>query len=369
MQENLKLEDSLNSIFYNKIPNINLLLVFCTENHCSDLYVKVGSKPFISRYGKLYTVPTYPLTMKIWQDWAKYAVTSENNAKYVRQKMLDMSYVIHSNEINSEWSNIIKSNDITDYRYRVSCGYSMGKNIATFRMISKELPSFSTINFPKEAESILKQSLGKKGKIILFCGATGSGKSTSLVACLNDFSKNGGVLCNSTIISLEDPIEYVVPSTENINIIQKELGIDFKEFSTGVKQALREHPNFINVGETRDAETIQTLVEASRTGHGVVSSFHSSDVGDTIARMYNYLIKDNESIMYDLINNMNFILCQKLIPSDTGFHLSTQWMVFTDQIIKFLIKNIEIGKNIPTVVNALFQNQELLKYKIVKDWS
>ena len=374
------LQELLNDNFLNKIPSIDELLIFCTENKCSDLYIKIGEQPFVSRYGKIYTIPSYKINFKIWDDWSKTAITSENNAKYVRQKMLDMSYVVYLSDDHIKdlikkisFSNnklqLKQQNDKPkSYRYRVSCGFSMGKNIATFRMISAELPSFSTINFPKNASELLYKSIEKRNKITLFIGATGSGKTTSMVACLNDFSKNNGPLCNSTIISLEDPIEYVMPSSNNVNVIQKELGTDFKEFSSGVKQALREHPNFINVGETRDSETIETLVEASRTGHGVISSFHATDVGDTLSRMYNYLIKDNESIMYDLVNNINFIICQKLKPSDNGFILNTQWMMFTEDITKFLIKNIEQGKNIPTVVNSLFKNQELLKYNIVKDW-
>lgn len=364
-----KLEDAIAKNFQDKTPDINALLRFCTENKCSDLYIKVGERPVISRYGIIYTVPCFPLTTKLWQDWAKFAISSENNAKYVRQKMLDFSYSIPSDPSydGSDTSGIFES-DVIDYRYRVSAGFSLGKNIATFRMISQNLPSFSTINFPKELEDILREVGKKRNKITIFVGVTGSGKTTTMAACMHDFSQPGGPFNNSVIISLEDPIEYIYPSTLNVNVLQKELGTDFKDFSLGVKQALREHPNFINVGETRDKETINTLVEASRTGHAVFTSFHASDVGDTISRLYNYLIGDNESIMYDLIANLNLIICQRLIPTDSGFNLNTQYMVFTDQIIKFLNRKIEEGKNIPTVINGLFQNPELLKYNIVKDW-
>ena len=171
------------------------------------------------------------------------------------------------------------------------------------------------------------------------------------------------------MISLEDPIEYRYNSTNSFYIMQKELGIDFKQFDLGVKQALREHPNFVNVGETRDRDTINTLVEASRTGHAVITSFHSSDVADTISRLYNYLITYNPEIMYDLIANLNIILCQKLIPSENGFKLNTQYMIFNDAIVLYLTKMIQDGKNIPTEINKLFKNQELIKYGLVKDWN
>lgn len=306
--------------FENKIPKIDDILIFCTENKCSDLYLKIGKKPYISRYGLLYCVPTYELTNKVWQDWAKYAITSENNAKYVREKMLDFSYSV-----------VNKDNE--EYRYRVSAGFSLSKNIASFRMISKEIPSFDSISFPKNVKSILKQISEKRSKITMFCGVTGCGKTTTMAACINDFSKKDGPFKNSVIITLEDPIEYIYESTPYSNIIQKELGVDFMKFSYGVKQALREHPNFINVGETRDKETINTLVEAARTGHAVFTSFHSSNVSDTISRLYNYLINDNQEIMYDLIINMNIIICQRLIPNKDGFKLDLQYMIFTDDIL------------------------------------
>ncbi len=371
--------------FTNKIPNINDLLVFCTDNKCSDLYLKVGDRPFISRYGLIYRVPTFELTNKIWQEWAKYAITSENNAKYVRQKMLDFSYCIPYNLIKESRENIkisnvtkdekekekkkiIESENNFEFRYRVSAGFSSNKNIASFRMISKELPTFNKINFPKKEENILKEIAKKRSGITMFCGVTGSGKSTTFASAINDFSKSGEPFDNSVMISLEDPVEYKYKSTDSFYIMQKELGVDFKAFDLGVKQALREHPNFINVGETRDKETINTLVESARTGHSVWTSFHSSDVADTISRLYNYLINYNSEIMYDLIANINLILCQRLIPSEKGFKLNTQYMVFNDSIVVYLNKMIEEGKNIPTEINKLFKNEQLIKYGLVKDW-
>lgn len=341
--------------FKNKVPNIDTLLRFCTDNNCSDLYIKVDTQPFISRFGEIYQIPTYPMTSKVWADWAKEAISSENNSKYVRNKMLDFGYVIRTEEGER-------------LRYRVSAGFSGRKNTGTFRMISRELPSFKSINFPKDIADLLKVVGEKRTKITMFCGPTGSGKTTTMAACINDFSQPDGPFRNSVIISLEDPIEYEYPSTPNVNILQKELGIDFREFSFGVKQALREHPSFINVGETRDRETINTLVEASRTGHAVYTSFHSSDVADTLARLHNYLSGDNEAIMYDLVANMNMILCQKLVPNGQEFKLLTQHMLFTDDIVMFLNKAIESGKNIPNLISELFKNKELLEYNIVSNW-
>ena len=112
-----------------------------------------------------------------------------------------------------------------------------------------------------------------------------------------------------------------------------------------------------------------TLVEAARTGHSCWTSFHSSDVADTISRLYNHLINFNSEIMYDLINNMNLILCQKLVPSDTGFQIRTQYMIFNNEIKNYLTEMINEKKNIPTEIKKLFNSQDLKNRGILKDWS
>jgi Tfp pilus assembly pilus retraction ATPase PilT len=153
--------------FKNAIPDVDRLLVFCTENNCSDLYIKVNEQPKIARYGLIYTVPSFEMTFKVWDEWAQKAISYEQHTKYVRQKMLDFSYVIPVN----------KNGHQERLRYRVSAGFSMGKNVATFRMISMELPSFHTINFPEQIAKRMECNARKRNGITMICGATGSGKS------------------------------------------------------------------------------------------------------------------------------------------------------------------------------------------------
>lgn len=362
------------NIFKNKEPVIDELLLFCTVNKCSDLYIKVGRKPYITRFGKIHKVPCQKVTQKVWNTWAKYAISSEDNSKYVTQKMLDTSYSVetyedkvieHDKDVTFLDEELIKT-----FRYRMSCGYSTGKNIATFRMITEKLPSFKHLEFPEKDFNALKQISKLRTGITLFIGATGSGKSTTMTAMINDFTQRGETMANSVIITLEDPIEYIYDDDrEWCNITQKELGKDFKEFASGVKQALREHPTFINVGETRDNETIKALVEASRTGHGVYSSYHASDVADAISRMYNSLAVDNPEVMYDLIANINMILCQRIIANGVKFKLETQYLIFNKAIVKHLNESIEAGKNIPAAIKQIFSNDQILRSNLAKDWS
>lgn len=358
------IEKKLNKRFKNKIATIDELLIFSTENNCSDLYIKAGTKPHINRYGRMYEVPCMQINNNSWNDFANIAISSENHAKYVRDKMLDFAYSIEipdpSLEIGSQ-----------HYRYRVSAGFSQRRSIASFRMITSDLPTFSAINFPKNVEEILRSSFKSKTGIILICGPTGSGKTTTLASSINEYVEDGKPLNNSAIYTLEDPIEYIYKSKSRSRITQKELGIDFRSYTSGIKQVLRERPTHIVCGEIRDREGIIVCVEAARTGHKVISTFHTDDVAGTVSRMYFYLSDGNNTneVMFNLITHLDFILCQRLIPVEDGFKLETQYVLFIDPIKKALQKVVASGGSIPIAIDKLFKNQELVNNGIVKDWT
>lgn len=351
--------------FNNKLVDIDELLEFCSENGCSDLYIKAGTKPHINKFGKMYQLPCMPINDVMWNKFAKVAISQENNKKYVREKMLDFSYSVDIPEYSRFYE------EYSLFRYRVSAGFSQGRFMATFRMITPYPPTFESIDFPKVSENAIRHAFKSSTGIVLLCGPTGSGKTTTLASSINDFTKNGEPLSNSMLITLEDPIEYIYDMTDSARIIQKELGSDFKTFSNGVKQALREHPTHILCGEIRDSEGINVCVEASRTGHKVVTTFHTEDVAGSVSRMLFYLSKDsnvNEAV-FDLITNLSFIMCQRLVPSEDGFKLETQYMLFIDKIKDLLQKAILRGDNITMVINDLFNNEQLISNNIVKNWS
>ena len=348
--------------FKDKYPNVNDLLRFCSENNCSDLYLTVNDYPYINRYGRIIRVPSEPLVLKDWNDFKESFLTSERNTSYVRSKMLDLTYTLRIQQ-DSKWYGIH-----TDYRYRVALGYSQKNETATFRVISPDLPSFNKINYPDDIKEVIKKSLSNKTGIILICGETGSGKTTTLAASINDFTKKDEPLDNSMIITLEDPIEYLYPSSNSVRIVQKELDVDFLSFADGVKQALREHPTHILCGEIRDQVGISTCIEAARTGHKVMTTFHTGSVSGTLSRLYNYLSKDGDNIMFDLIANIDLIVCQKLSSKDDKFNLETQYMYFTDKVKKHLQNVILQGKNIPMEIDELFKDKDLIENKLARDW-
>lgn len=344
--------------------SIEELLIFATEHNCSDLYIKAFEQPYISRYGKIIKLPCKAISKDDWAIFYTKYILHEFNAEYVRKKLLDTSISIRIPDDSPNFNKYIENY----YRYRVSFGFSEENNIATFRMIKPDQPTFETINYNPICVKALEKAYSKPTGICIETGPTGSGKSTTLAACINTFTQPGSLLDNKVIITLEDPIENLFSSTESVKINQKELGKDFISFDLGIKAALREHPNMIIVGEMRDKEVIGAAVEAGRTGHIVSSTFHASNVGGTISRLM-YHLNNDKNLAYDLIMQINIIISQRMMKRDDKYVVDTQFLVFTPEVVKFLLELIENPElNIANEVNRLVQMPFLQERGISKDW-
>lgn len=344
--------------------SIEDLLIFATEHNCSDLYIKVFEQPYISRFGKIVRVPCVPITKDTWSIFYDKYILNELNAGYVRQKLLDTSVAIRVPETSPNYGKY--PNNV--YRYRVSFGYSEEKNVATFRMIKPEQPTFDTINYNKECVVALRKAYSKPSGICYMTGPTGSGKSTTMAACINTFTKPGEILDNKVFITLEDPIENLFSNTDSVKVCQKELGRDFIEWGMGIKAALREHPNIIIVGECRDKEVICAAIEAARTGHVTSTTFHASDVAGTINRLL-YHLDNDRNLSLDLILQLNIILAQKMLKQNGKYLVDTQFMVFDDEVTKRLIELLEDpDANIAREINAMINDPKLIEKGLVKDW-
>jgi twitching motility protein PilT len=158
----------------------------------------------------------------------------------------------------------------------------------------------------------------EKNGLILVCGATGSGKSTSLAALLREFNETKSI----HIVTLEDPVEFV-HSNIKATFNQRELGGDFDTFANGLRAALRQAPKIILVGEMRDRETVELGLKASETGHLVVSTLHTVDAGQTISRIVGMFEQDEEKqIRQRLSETVRWIIGQRLVPKVGGGRLA-----------------------------------------------
>ena len=195
-------------------------------------------------------------------------------------------------------------------RFRVNVFSRTGNYSTVLRKLESKIPTIKEMNLPDAMYKIAQEKNG----IVLVTGATGSGKTTSLAAVLNDINTHKSV----HIVTLEDPVEYQHPHKQS-TFNQRELGIDFDEFSHGLRAALRQAPKVILVGEMRDRETVEIGLSAAETGHLVLSTLHTVDAGSTVNRILGMFSTEEENqIRIRLADTVRWIVCQRLLPKIGG---------------------------------------------------
>ncbi len=195
-------------------------------------------------------------------------------------------------------------------RFRVNIFSQRGSYSIVLRKLETKIPSCSDLNLP-DAFYLMAE---EKNGIILVTGATGSGKSTSLAALLNEINEKKSV----HILTLEDPVEFAHPQKKS-TFNQREMGNDFDTFASGLRAALRQAPKVILVGEMRDRETVEIALNAAETGHLVLSTLHTVDAGQTVNRVLGMFNTSEENqVRVRLADTIRWIVCQRLLPKNGG---------------------------------------------------
>ena len=195
---------------------------------------------------------------------------------------------------------------------RLDSASTSSRNAATTRSfcrkLSTDIPSVDQLNLPPVFHTIAKEKTG----LVLVTGATGSGKSTTLAALLNELNETKSI----HIVTLEDPVEFVHPQ-KKATFNQREMGNDFSTFASGLRAALRQAPKVILVGEMRDRETVEIGMSAAETGHLVMSTLHTINAGQTINRIVGMFDQSEEKqIRIRLAETLRWIVSQRLLPKD-----------------------------------------------------
>ncbi|HEY1489417.1 MAG TPA: PilT/PilU family type 4a pilus ATPase [Verrucomicrobiae bacterium] len=195
-------------------------------------------------------------------------------------------------------------------RFRVNIFSQRGNYSIVCRKLNTEIPTLENLNLPEIIRLIPREKTG----LVLVTGATGSGKSTTLAAILNDINHTKPV----HVITLEDPVEFVHPH-HAATFNQRELGTDFDNYSNGLRAALRQAPKVILVGEMRDRETVKIALSAAETGHLVLSTLHTIDAGQTINRILGmFETEEQEQIRGRLAETLRWVVSQRLAPKENG---------------------------------------------------
>jgi twitching motility protein PilT len=230
-------------------------------------------------------------------------------------------------------------------RFRVNIFSQKGYISTVMRQLAARVPTVDEMMLPPAFRKMADDRNG----MILVTGATGSGKSTSLAAVLNEINERKSV----HVVTLEDPVEYV-HAQKKATFNQRELGIDFDTFANGLRAALRQAPKVILVGEMRDRETVEIGLSAAETGHLLLTTLHTVDAGQTVNRIVGMFEQEDEKqIRIRLADSVRWIACQRLLPKIGGARVAAFEIMCTNLRVKDTILHGETeGKTFYDIIEA-----------------
>ncbi len=230
-------------------------------------------------------------------------------------------------------------------RFRVNVFSQSGYCSIVLRKLESKIPTIEELHLPGAMYKIAKEKNG----IVFVTGATGSGKTTSLAAILNVINEDRSV----HVVTLEDPVEYQHPH-KNSTFNQREHGVDFDSYASGLRAALRQAPKVILVGEMRDRETVEIGLSAAETGHLVLTTLHTIDAGSTINRIVGMFSTEEEhQVRIRLADTLRWVVCQRLLPKIGGGRAATFEILGTNLRVKDAIMNGESeGKTFYEIMQA-----------------
>jgi twitching motility protein PilT len=285
------------------------LLVLAVEKGASDLHLTAGAPPMMRLDGVIKPLMEEPLTAEDTRRLVIDTLKEGQRAKLENDWQLD--FALHVGDLG---------------RFRGNACYVSGAIEANFRHIPSEVGDLKTLGH----SPVVDRWCDEKAGLILVTGASGQGKSTTLASMAQTIARRRFV----NIVSIEDPIEFLHSQGQTL-VNQREVGSDAHSFASALKNALRQDPDVILVGEMRDPDTMQTAITAAETGHLVIATIHTNDAPSAVARIIDAFPKDGQQfIAGQLAWSLLGVVCQYLLPQrdKTGLILATELMIVNSGI-------------------------------------
>jgi twitching motility protein PilT len=269
------------------------LLTQAVARGASDLHLCVGSPPMARIHGELAPLSDDVLDSETCRDLIYSIFTESQRARFEETWELDFAVVVEGQG-----------------RFRGNAHYSRSAVEATFRHIPAETPELDSLGLPP----IVKQLCTLEQGLVIVTGITGSGKTTTLAAMVEEINRSR----SGIIISIEDPIEYIFQH-KLCRVKQREIGTDTKSFPLALRHVLRQDPDVILISEMRDLETIAAAITAAETGHLVLATLHTIDSPKAVDRIVDAFPPDAQAqIIAQLANALQAIIAQRLLPRADG---------------------------------------------------
>ncbi|HET8607218.1 MAG TPA: type IV pilus twitching motility protein PilT [Gaiellaceae bacterium] len=274
--------------------SIDDLLEQMAQMNASDLHVTMGSPPVVRLRGHLHRMEgVEPLTGEDTRDLLYRMLTTEQQKHLEIKRQIDFAHSIPGLA-----------------RFRVNCYYQREALAAAFRLIPSEIKSFEELGLPASLHTLVEKPRG----LVLVTGPTGSGKSTTLAAVIDEINRTRP----DHILTVEDPVEFLHKSKKAL-VNQREIGVDAISFAEALRGALRQDPDVILVGEMRDLETIGTALTAAETGHLVFGTLHTQSAPSTVDRLIDvFPAEQQEQIRVQIAGTLQGVVSQALLPTADG---------------------------------------------------
>jgi twitching motility protein PilT len=305
---------------------IKELLAKVIQEGASDLHIVVGAPPIVRIHGSLEPLPGYNLLRPDDTQELIYSVMNEEQvAGFETEKECDMSFGIDGLS-----------------RFRLNVYRDRGSVVGAFRAIPFEIMSFEDLGLPRVVADFAYRPVG----LVLVCGPTGSGKSTTLASIVNKINYERNV----HIITIEDPIEFLHSHNKSV-INQREVHADTKSFGNALRRILRQDPDVILIGEMRDTETIQAALTVAETGHLVFATLHTNDALQTVNRIVDvFPSSQQDQVRTQLSFVLEGVIVQQLLPRvDSGGRVLGLEIMIPNPAIRALIRAQKL-EQIPSMI-------------------
>jgi twitching motility protein PilT len=303
-----------------QLMDIDNLLRLAVREGASDIHFIADHAPVFRINGKLTSLDLLSLPASELHEMIMSMLTQNQQQLFLENLELDFSYLLPEG-----------------VRFRVNIHKERGNMEAALRLIPTEIKTIEQLGLPQGVHEFAKVSKG----LIVISGPTGSGKTTTLAALLDEINRTR----NCMVISIEDPIEYVHESKKSI-IKQREVGADTKSFANALKHVLRQDPDVILVGEIRDLESISMAITAAETGHLVLTTLHTSDASECVNRIVDvYPSAQQSQVRSQLSGCLEGILVQMLLPRmDRNERILATELLIATPAIRSIIREGKLGQ-------------------------